>query len=167
MAICKWSELGELLMLLKSNLHLLITLHLLLNTLFKNTLTHFWPYSQSSVFVIIIILLSAPHNNKHYSLCLNQDYFVPQPVRKRQRQRQWLEPLCWLYTFLFSNTVYWASHPAWTQHQLAMPAGCPQTLEHYEAVRPSIPAAKPNRCTALKPTSENHGANVWNVLPLT
>lgn len=63
----------------------------------------------------------------------------------------------WPYFFSFFSTIM-GSPPCWACHQLAEPAGCPRTLEQYQADRASIcQQPTPNRCTALKPASQYQG----------
>ena len=150
MAICKWSDswVCKLLMLLKSNPypppppppHLLP-----INTLLESAWTHICPYP--------CVLL--PHAFHTLRLCSCPSapciFLSTQPMVGKQIRISFVNTsgtmilgavLTSSSFFFFSPNYNGQSSPAWADHQLAVPAGCPRTLEPYQADRASIPAAK-------------------------
>lgn len=119
--------------------------HLLpINTLLESAWTHICPYPcvllthafhtlrLCSCPCAVSISVSPTHGGQTdtYQLC---KYFWDHD--------SWSCPHFIIFFFFFPNYNGQPS-PAWADHQLAVPAGCPRTLEPYQADRASIPAAK-------------------------
>lgn len=158
MTVCNWSErqVWELLMFLKCNPCICYPSPVT-NKQFTGK-THTVPYSRGFIFSYLIT----------HHVCLSRPcvFLCLWPVADKQRNISFVNTfgamifgagLTFLFSFFFFSTVM-GSPPCWACHQLAEPAGCPRTLEQYQADRASIcQQPKPNRCTAHKPASQYQG----------